>query len=296
MNLIKINASLYCIKGQRLIPDNIDFNSLDPLSKTYLISDCNTYILRDNNKQNLSEDLAIVDPGFLSTKAMPNRNKFNFLTSKGFDLKNISKVVATHAHGDHMSIFPELKKKLSNNVNLYLHRNASSLMSQQNKNVFIVGKSEYYKTLSEIYRIENFPNLYADILLREDDIIKIGNSEWKVIETPGHSSDGVCLYSKDFKALITGDTIYSAKYNHESLTWDDVDTSQDIKQLKRAYHFGRTDIFSASKEQLKNSIEKILDLDFNMVLPGHGAVLLERGKEVVEGLYRKVFESSHLKN
>lgn len=31
--------------------------------------------------------------------------------------------------------------------------------------------------------------------------------EWKVIHTPGHTDDGICLYNARQKSLITGDTI-----------------------------------------------------------------------------------------
>lgn len=42
--------------------------------------------------------------------------------------------------------------------------------------------------------------------LRENDEIEIGKLKLKVIETPGHTADGICLY-KD-KNLFTGDTLF----------------------------------------------------------------------------------------
>ena len=42
--------------------------------------------------------------------------------------------------------------------------------------------------------------------LRENDLINWGNIQLKVIETPGHTADGICLYSEG--NLFTGDTLF----------------------------------------------------------------------------------------
>lgn len=42
--------------------------------------------------------------------------------------------------------------------------------------------------------------------LRENDIVEIGLVKLKIIETPGHTADGICLYSD--KNLFTGDTLF----------------------------------------------------------------------------------------
>lgn len=42
--------------------------------------------------------------------------------------------------------------------------------------------------------------------LRQDQIIEYGEVKLKVIETPGHTADGICLYSD--KNIFTGDTLF----------------------------------------------------------------------------------------
>lgn len=71
---------------------------------------------------------------------------------------------------------------------------------------------------------------------------------FSVIETPGHSIGSVCLFDKESGILFSGDTVFS----------DGV--------------FGRYDLPTSSKNALISSIEKLLNLDVKIVLPGHGKI------------------------
>ena len=88
--------------------------------------------------------------------------------------------------------------------------------------------------------------LPADKFLKDGDVIKCGEIELKVIHTPGHTPGGVCLVGKS--AIFTGDTLFN-----ESV--------------------GRTDLPGSSGDDLKKSLEKILEIKENLeVYPGHGPV------------------------
>ena len=81
--------------------------------------------------------------------------------------------------------------------------------------------------------------------LKEDDEIKVGDSVLKVISTPGHTKESICLLAKDF--IFTGDTLF------EDGT-------------------GRTDLPGGSQKDLENSLsklKKILKPGFK-IFPGHG--------------------------
>jgi len=70
---------------------------------------------------------------------------------------------------------------------------------------------------------------------------------WSVIHTPGHTAGSVCLYNKDRKILLSGDTLF---YKGT----------------------GRTDLYGGSEEQLMHSVQKLKQLvtDDTLVYPGHG--------------------------
>ncbi len=84
----------------------------------------------------------------------------------------------------------------------------------------------------------------SDIGVNDGDVLKIGDLEARIIDTPGHSLDGISILIG--KNLFTGDTLF-------------------INEC------GRTDLPGASSEQLWDSLfNKICKLDDDVIVyPGH---------------------------
>jgi len=96
-------------------------------------------------------------------------------------------------------------------------------------------------------RIESPPSPNIGGFLKEKDRIIIGSSTLEVMETPGHTPGGVCLYEKSEKVIFVGDLIFK-------------DGS-----------VGRTDFSYSSEKDLIKSIDKILQLpQQTRVFSGHG--------------------------
>lgn len=88
----------------------------------------------------------------------------------------------------------------------------------------------------------------AEILtLKGEEEIKIGKSVLKVIHTPGHTKDSICLLGENF--IFTGDTLFKNGY-------------------------GRTDLPGGSQKELEESLEKLSKLlkPGMTVYPGHGEI------------------------
>ena len=87
----------------------------------------------------------------------------------------------------------------------------------------------------------------VDSRVDDNDVIHLGDIQFKVITTPGHTIGSICLYCAEHKLLLSGDTLFCG-------TW------------------GRTDLPTSSFEDIMASIaNKLMILpEDTIVYPGHG--------------------------
>lgn len=94
--------------------------------------------------------------------------------------------------------------------------------------------------------------LKFDRLLVGGDKIELGDAVLEVIHTPGHTIGSISLFLEDDKILFTGDTLFTNG------------------------GFGRTDL-GGDEKMLLNSLEKLKDVNFELLYPGH-EVIVDDGK------------------
>jgi glyoxylase-like metal-dependent hydrolase (beta-lactamase superfamily II) len=87
-------------------------------------------------------------------------------------------------------------------------------------------------------------------ILKDGDKISIGDYLFKCIETPGHTEGHICLYEPNKKIFICGDHML-------------IDITPNILLL--------SDARNSLKEYLR-SLDKVYDLDVELVLPGHRSI------------------------
>ncbi len=188
--------------------------------ETQLVDPTNCYIVEDEE----TRETMVIDPGGEDEKII------DMLDSLGID--NLKYIYLTHCHGDHFGGIIELKNKKGGKV--LIHRDDSEGL--YNKDISLT----YYIGMEDI-------TLEADSRVDEKDKIHLGNLEFEVIHTPGHTKGSTCLYCKEQAMLFSGDTLFKG-------TW------------------GRTDLPTASFQDIINSItNKLVTLpDNTIVYPGHG--------------------------
>ena len=100
--------------------------------------------------------------------------------------------------------------------------------------------------------------LEADSRLDDGDVIHVGNIEFRIIHTPGHTKGGICLYCEKEKMLLSGDTLFRG-------TW------------------GRTDLPTGDFKSIMRSItNKLLILpEDTIIYPGHGKSSMIREEEPI---------------
>ena len=174
----------------------------------------NCYLIIDKKTQKA----AIIDPGGISAELDKK------ISSLGEE--NVDYILMTHGHFDH--IRKAIRYKKLTGAKLMIGVNEAEFTKDRRLN---------------LCRIP-MPPFEADVLLNENDIIDLGESKIKVINTPGHTVGGVCFIAEDF--LFSGDTIMRGS-------------------------IGRYDLETGNFNQMRESIKKILALSKNYIIyPGHG--------------------------
>jgi len=174
------------------------------------------YVIGDEN----SKTCALIDPAFDTKRILDKVNELGL---------TVTHVINTHGHSDHTAGNAAIIS--ATNANLYIHKEDAV-----NMNKFLS------RTFSRLLGGKGSPK--PDVLLEDNQRIKIGDTVLKVIHTPGHTPGSICLYIRGH--LFTGDTLFVGS-------------------------MGRTDLSGGSAEQILSSIhEKIYTLPGDtQIWPGH---------------------------
>ncbi len=183
----------------------------------------NSYIVCDEK----TKEAMVIDPGGEAGKIA------EVLDILGASLKYI---FVTHCHADHIGAITELKNLKGGKI-LVSRADAEGLFNEEINLAYLINMEK--------------PELEADSRLDDEDLIHIGDIEFKVIATPGHTKGGLCLYSEKEGLVFTGDTLFSG-------TW------------------GRTDLPTGNFVEIITSItDRLMPLpDDTIVYPGHGKITM----------------------
>lgn len=142
--------------------------------------------------------------------------------STGVGKKRIQKVVLTHSHYDHATLLPVIKKRYNP------------------------------KTYAASTVLENI-----DIVLKGGERLKIGDQEFEVIYTPGHSIDSICLYCKKAKVLFAGDTPLVIRTKDTTYEKNFIKALEEIstKEIETIYFGHGEPLMGGCKKVLLNSLK-----------------------------------------
>jgi len=194
-------------------------------------NNANTYLINGSKK-------ILVDPGHdhLFGNVKEHLSKLS-MTPQDIDL-----VILTHGHPDHVEAVRAFSK-------------SQALIALHEAELDFVKKlAPHYGTAMGVKDFE------PQIFMREGEL-QVGDMQFQIIHTPGHSPGSICLYWPQEKALITGDVIFF----------------QGI---------GRTDLPGGDGLALKESIRRLSSLEVEHLLPGHGEVV--SGRELVKTNFSEV--------
>jgi len=236
------------------IPDN-------PLGHT------NVYLVKGTDSH------LLIDAGYGNTDALQALQ--NQLNEINVNLKDISHVIATHVHFDHYGLTDKLRQL--SGAKIALHPIDKKMLAPKS-----TGREDFIRRAEHWFNINGVPagdfsvlptpfsktgDIFSpglpDIDLISGEEIGIANYKFQVIWTPGHSPGHVCLYEPHHKFLFAGDHVLPVITPNVSLQ-----PQSDTNPLG----------------DFVNSLQKVKELDVNLVLPAHEHIftnLAERVDEII---------------
>lgn len=178
----------------------------------------NCYIIQDEK----TKETMIIDPGNVSEHLTE--------TLDAMQVK-MKYILLTHCHGDHIGGVQKIKEKYGGKILIHI--------------IDAIGLKDININLSTHIGLEPVI-LQEDARIDDGDLLHVGDLEFKVIYTPGHTAGSISLYCEKEKMLFSGDTLFRGSW-------------------------GRTDLPTSSFDDIITSItNKLINLpDDTIVYPGH---------------------------
>jgi glyoxylase-like metal-dependent hydrolase (beta-lactamase superfamily II) len=227
-----------------------------PLPKNPLKA-INSYVIKDS-KRNL-----IIDTGWNQEECMEAMQAG--LRELGVDIGKTDFFI-THLHADHFGLVSNL---ITDTSKIYFNQpDADRFRSGFRLDDFVsVARLNGYPENELQKAIQAHPGLKfrsrADLtfhILKEGDTLSIGDYGFKCIETPGHTLGHMCLYEPNKKIFVSGDHILNDITPNIQLWFDE---------------------WNPLKEYLA-SLDKVYELDIELVLPGHRSIFKDCKKRIQE--------------
>lgn len=151
-------------------------------------------------------------------------------------LDDVKQIVLTHEHFDHVGGVKLFFDSIDGPCRVFAHKNAVDKIEN--------GDSDFASLLGG-----EMPKISVDVKLDAGDTLVLGDEEFLVYHTPGHTPGCICLYNESNGILFSGDTVFS----HGS--------------------FGRYDFPGGDPRLLRQSIERLSHLDVKNLYPGHESIV-----------------------
>jgi len=178
-----------------------------------------------------SDSPVLIDTGYISGFDETQE----LITRLGVNLPDISLIISTHTHCDHIGGNNRIQQK--SGCDIALHKVGKYFMdSRDDWSTWW----RYYNQEAEFFKCTRS--------LEDGEIITLGPHQFQVLYTPGHASDGIVLYNRREKILISADTLWQTDMAVMTLR---------VEGSRALFH-------------MLESLQKIEALDVQTVYPGHG--------------------------
>lgn len=208
--------------------------------------DCHVYVLDGGS------ELALVDPGLGLNRDFDQI--LENIRADGLDPHRIRKLILTHYHCDHIGAAAEAEKRL--NPEVYASALAAPVIRSADERAVALDVAKAAGFYPADFCLPPCPVHHE---LRENDVLQVGDLMLEVYDTPGHCDGHLSflMRGRDRNYLLGADLVF----------WGGRILLQNI-------HDCRIDAYA-------QSVNKVADLDFDALIPGHLQICLRYGKQHV---------------
>jgi len=154
----------------------------------------------------------------------------NNIKRLALDCKNLTKILLTHCHIDHIGGAPEIKRKFGSKI--YIHKLDAPPLENGDP---ILTAANWYQA--------SFPPTPVDVKFNfSKEVLMIGEQKIICLHTPGHTPGSICIYmDKNGKRILFGQDLHGPLLSE----------------------------FGSNLEDYGRSTKKLLDLDADILCEGH---------------------------
>ena len=118
----------------------------------------------------------------------------------------ISHILLTHSHFDHVGGLAELKEETG--APIYIHPDAIEMLQNASRS-------------AAMWQVHVPEPPAVDEMLGEGQVVKVGNLALRVLYTPGHAPGHVCFYLPDHSVIFDGDVLFQGSIGRTDLPGGD---------------------------------------------------------------------------
>jgi len=199
----------------------------------------------------LGKEITLVDsglPGTWENVILP------YLRQVRRDPKDVSLIIHTHNHGDHVGSDQAIKA--ATGAKIAVHESGAEALEkpemQRTKYLADYGKYLTEKDRENILKRPISQPLRVDRTLKDGEALELGPFSLEVVHTPGHSADSVCFYDRQGETVFTGDSVVGG-----STKTDDFIILQDV-------------------DAYLSSIDRLMKMNLRLMLTDHPYLPSER--------------------
>jgi glyoxylase-like metal-dependent hydrolase (beta-lactamase superfamily II) len=204
------------------------------------------------------QELTLIDTGLPGSYA----GIMNFVRSIGRSVEDISSIIITHNHIDHIGAVQDLRR--FTDMTVFAHKAGLAKYDAD---------PSYPEGLRRLLRIPFLHRVRRHFVLEPGDVdVQLEGGEvlkplggLRVVPTPGHTPGSVCLYAPERGLLFVGDALQRRR-----------------KKLRLPAKMVSTDM-----EEAITSVRKMAELDIEIICFGHGRPLFADARGRLQSLIER---------